>query len=65
MILWKEQLNLYTSCHGSLTKDGKKSELLLQRVQEYRRLYTADCKKETLNKRFLWIKIHNKILMKL
>ena len=37
--------------HGTLTKDDKKSELLLQCIQEHRRLY-PDCKKETLKKQF-------------
>jgi len=37
--------------HGTLTKDDKNSELLLQCIQEHRRLY-PDCKKETLKKQF-------------
>jgi hypothetical protein len=48
--------------HGTLTKYDK-SELLLQCIQEHRRLY-PDCKKETLKKKFQLIKIHNIILRK-
>jgi hypothetical protein len=44
-------VKLMEDFHGTLTKDDKKSELLLQCIQEHRRLY-PDCKKETLKKQF-------------
>jgi hypothetical protein len=44
-------VELMEDFRGSLTKDDKKSELLLQCIQEHRRLY-PDCKKETLKKQF-------------
>jgi len=44
-------VKLMEDFHGTLTKDDKKSELLLQCIQEHRKLY-PDCKKETLKKKF-------------
>ncbi|XP_022161359.1 uncharacterized protein LOC111027298 [Myzus persicae] len=43
-------VKLMEDFHGTLTKDDKKSGLLLQCIQEHRRLY-PDCKKETLKKK--------------